>query len=149
MSTSSPRLSGRSITRGRHSSPARYGPRRATIIGLGGVGLFSTIFGWADSIALLDGARFLQGAFGALMWAGAISWVISAAPRESRGQVMGTVIAAAVVGEMLGSPIGAVAHEVGTGPVFSAVLVLAVVIALFAMTIPSVAEVEGQEVNDA
>ena len=128
---------------------ARYGPRRATIIGLVGVGLFSTIFGWTDSIALLDGARFLQGAFGALMWAGAISWVISAAPRERRGQVMGTVIAAAVVGEMLGSPIGAVAHEVGTGPVFSAVLVLAVAIALFAMTIPSVAEVEGQEVGDA
>ena len=128
---------------------ARYGPRRATIIGLFGVGIFSTIFGWVDQIEALTVARFFQGAFGALMWAGAISWVISATPRNTRGQVMGTVIASAVIGEMLGSPIGALAYEVGTEVVFSAVLVLAVVISLVAMTVPSVAEVEGQEVREA
>ena len=128
---------------------ARYGPRRATIIGLIGVGVFSTIFGWADRIEVLDLARFLQGAFGALMWAGAISWVISATPTGSRGRVMGMVIAAAVIGEMLGSPIGALAYEVGTEVVFSAVLPLGLVIALVAMTVPSVSEVEGQEVREA
>lgn len=128
---------------------ARHGPRRATIIGVIGVGVFSTIFGWVDRIELLDAARFLQGACGALMWAGAISWVISATPRGRRGQVMGTVIAAAVVGEMLGSPIGALAYEVGTEIVFSAVLVFAGVISLVAMTVPPVSEVEGQEVEEA
>ena len=128
---------------------ARFGPRRATIIGLIGVGVFSTVFGWADRIEILDLARFFQGAFGALMWAGAISWVISGTPRTTRGQVMGTVIAAAVVGEMLGSPIGALAYEVGTEVVFSAVLVLAGVISLVAMTVPSVAEAEGQQIRTA
>ena len=128
---------------------AKYGPRRAMIIGLFGVGIFSTIFGWANQIEVLTGARFFQGAFGALMWAGAISWVISATPRSTRGQVMGTVIAAAVIGEMLGSPIGALAYEVGTEVVFSAVLALALVISLFAMTVPPVAEVEGQGLGAA
>ena len=128
---------------------ARYGPRRAMIIGLFGVGIFSTIFGWANQVEVLTVARFFQGAFGALMWAGAISWVISATPLSTRGQVMGTVIAAAVIGEMLGSPIGALAYEVGTEVVFSAVLVLALAISLFAMTVPPVAEVEGQGLGAA
>lgn len=128
---------------------ARYGPRRAMILGVIGVGVFSTAFGFADRIEVLDATRFLQGAFGALMWAGAISWAIAVAPRARRGQVMGTIIAAAVVGEMLGSPIGALAHEVGTEIVFSSVLVLAIGITAVAMTIPSAAEVEGQPIDEA
>jgi MFS family permease len=128
---------------------ARYGPRRAMILGVIGVGIFSTIFGFADRIEILDFARFLQGAFGALMWAGAISWVIAVAPRGRRGQVMGTIIASAVVGEMLGSPIGALAYEVGTEVVFSAVLVMAAIITTVAMTIPPPVEVERQPINDA
>ena len=128
---------------------ARYGPRRAMILGVVGVGVFSTIFGFSDRIELLDAARFLQGAFGALMWAGAISWVISVAPRDRRGQVMGLIIAAAVIGEMLGSPIGALAYEIGTEIVFSAVLVLAIGITAVAMTIPPASEVEGQPIDDA
>lgn len=128
---------------------AKYGPRRAMIMGVVGVGIFSTIFGFGDRIEVLDVARFLQGAFGALMWAGAISWVIAVAPRARRGQVMGTIIASAVVGEMLGSPIGALAYEVGTEIVFSAVLVMAAIITTVAMTIPPVSEVEGQPIEDA
>jgi MFS family permease len=128
---------------------ARYGPRRAMIVGVIGVGIFSTAFGFADRIEVLDLTRFLQGAFGALMWAGAISWAIAVAPRARRGQVMGTIIAAAVVGEMLGSPIGALAHEVGTEIVFSSVLILAIGITAVAMTIPPASEVEGQPVDEA
>ena len=128
---------------------ARYGPRRALIVGVIGVGVFSTAFGFADRIELLDLTRFFQGAFGALMWAGAISWAIAVAPRPRRGQVMGTIIAAAVIGEMLGSPIGAVAYEVGTEIVFSSVLVLAIGITAVAMTIPSPSEVESQPLDEA
>ena len=128
---------------------AKYGPRRAMIMGVIGVGVFSTIFGFADRIEVLDAARFLQGAFGALMWAGAISWVIAVAPRDRRGQVMGLIIAAAVIGEMLGSPIGALAYEIGTEIVFSAVLILAAVITAVAMTIPPASEVEGQPLDAA
>ena len=128
---------------------ARYGPRRAMIVGVIGVGIFSTAFGFADRIEVLDLTRFLQGAFGALMWAGAISWAIAVAPRARRGQVMGTIIAAAVVGEMLGSPIGALAYAVGTEIVFSSVLILAIGITAVAMTIPPASEVEGQPVDEA
>ena len=128
---------------------SRFGPRKAVILGLVGVGVFSTVFGFAERIELLDASRFLQGAAGALMWAGAISWVISAAPRDRRGQVMGTVIAAAVVGELMGAPIGALAYEVGTEIVFSFVLVAAGILIAAAMTIPPVAEAAGQPVREA
>ena len=128
---------------------SRFGPRKAVIIGLVGVGIFSTIFGFAERIELLDASRFFQGAAGAFMWAGAISWVVSAAPRERRGQVMGTVIAAAVVGELMGAPIGALAYQVGTEIIFSLVLVASAILIVWAMTIPPVAEVAGQPVRDA
>ena len=63
---------------------ARVGPRRTVVTGLVGIGVFSPIFGFADHIVLLDAARFCQGAAGAMMWAGSISWVVSAAPPERR-----------------------------------------------------------------
>lgn len=128
---------------------ARFGPRRTVIAGLVGIGVFSPLFGFAENIYLLDGTRILQGASGALMWAGAISWVISAAPFERRGQMMGTVIAAAVVGDLFGAPLGALAHQVGTEIVFSTVLVAAVGLISLAMTIPPAAEVAGQPVASA
>lgn len=128
---------------------ARFGPRRTLIAGLVGIGVFSPLFGFAENLALLDASRFLQGASGALMWAGALSWVVSAAPRGQRGQLIGTVISAAVVGELLGAPLGAIAHEVGTEVVFSSVAFFAVGLGILALTIPEAAEVEGQPVRAA
>lgn len=107
---------------------ARFGPRRAVVLGLLGIGIFSPIFGFANDLWLLDTARFLQGASGALLWAGAMSWIVIAGPEAKRGALVGTLIAAATVGELLGSPIGAIAHEVGLEAVFSAVAVVAVVL---------------------
>lgn len=128
---------------------ARFGPRRTLLCGLAGIGIFSPLFGFADHFVLLDASRFLQGGSGALMWAGAISWVVSAAPRGQRGQVLGTVISAAVVGELLGAPLGAIAHEVGTEVVFSSVTMFAIGLGILALTIPQVAEVDGQPVREA
>jgi MFS family permease len=128
---------------------ARFGPRRTLITGLVGIAVFSPLFGFAEHLVLLDASRFFQGASGALMWAGALSWVVSAAPRSQRGQVLGTVISAAVVGELLGAPLGAVAHEVGTEVVFGSVFFFAIALMALALTIPQVAEVEGQPVREA
>ncbi|MDQ2621631.1 MAG: MFS transporter [Actinomycetota bacterium] len=128
---------------------ARIGPRRTVITGLAGIGVFSPLFGFADHIVLLDVTRFFQGASGALMWAGAMSWVISAAPRTRRGEVIGTVIAAAVVGELLGAPMGALAHAVGTEIVFGMVFVFAALLISLAVTIPDAAEAAGQPLGDA
>ena len=128
---------------------AKFGPRRTLLTGLAGIGVFSPLFGFADHLVVLDVCRFLQGASGALMWGGALSWIVSAAPREQRGQVLGTVISAAVVGELLGSPLGAIAHEVGTEIVFGSVTFFAIGLGIVAMTIPQVAEVDGQRPRDA
>jgi len=128
---------------------ARVGPRQTMIAGLVGIGIFSPIFGLADDIVLLYVSRFLQGASGALMWAGAVSWVVSASPRSRRGEVVGTVIAAAVVGELLGAPIGALAHEIGTEIVFSTVFVAAAILIAVAATIEDASEVARQPVREA
>lgn len=128
---------------------ARFGPRRTVIAGLVGIGIFSPLFGFADQLWLLDGSRFLQGAAGALMWCGAISWVISGAPLGRRGQMMGMVIASAVIGELLGAPLGAVAHQIGTEIVFGMVFFAAAGLIALAMTVPSAAEVDGQPIRSA
>ena len=92
---------------------ARIGPRLTMIAGLTGMGVSSLSFGLADTIGWLDVSRFVQGASGSMLWAGAISWVVVTAPGDRRGVLLGTVISAAVVGELLGAPLGARAPRVG------------------------------------
>lgn len=128
---------------------ARVSPRATVVTGLVGIGVASTVFGFAGNLILLDSARFLQGGFGALMWAGGISWVISAADRSHRGRLLGTVLSAALVGELLGAPFGALAHVIGTGPVFSAIVIISVALILLALTIPDAAEEAGQRAGEA
>ncbi len=128
---------------------ARVGPRKTMITGLVGIGIFSPIFGFADNIYLLDASRFMQGASGALMWAGSISWVVSASPKARRGEMIGAVIAAAVIGDLLGAPIGALAHEIGTEPVFATVFFAAAILIAVAVGIPDATEVARQPVREA
>jgi MFS family permease len=128
---------------------ARVGPRKTLIAGLVGIGIFSPVFGLADNITVLNVSRFFQGASGALMWAGAVTWVVTASPRDRRGEMIGAVIAAAVVGELLGAPIGALAHEVGTEIVFSTVFVAAAILIVVAATIKDASEVARQPLREA
>jgi MFS family permease len=126
-----------------------FNPRKAVITGLLGVSVSSVAFGFADEIAALDISRFFLGAFGALMWAGSVSWMVSATPRQRRGQVMGTLLAAAVAGELAGAPIGALAESVGTDIVFLGVLGVALLLTVIAFKTPSVAEADGQTARTA
>lgn len=128
---------------------ARFGPRRAVLAGLAGIGIFSPVFGFADQVWLLDVSRFMQGASGALMWAGAMSWVIVAGPSERRGELVGTLIAAAVVGELLGAPLGAVAYEIGVEIVFGFVFFAALILAVVAFTIPAAQHSNPQPISEA
>jgi MFS family permease len=128
---------------------ARFNSRRAVLIGLVGMGIFSPIFGFAEQTWLLDLSRFFQGASGAMLWAGAISWVVSAGPPEQRGSLVGTVIAAAVVGELTGAPLGVLAHQIGTEIVFSSVFLLAIILGFMAWSIPSPSSVESQRIDQA
>lgn len=128
---------------------ARFGPRRTLILGLVGMGVFSTIFGFADAPWLLDSSRFMQGAGGALMWVGAMAWIINAGPAERRGALVGLLVAAATVGELLGAPTGALAHAVGMEIVFSVVGVVSAILMLIALGIPDAAPEKSQTFREA
>src|SRR5688500_3424565 len=103
---------------------ARLGVRATVLIGLGLMVVASIGFALGDSIVVLDVSRFVQGVGGAASWAGALGWLIGAAPREQRGQYIGTALAAAVAGALFGPVLGAAAGALGQEPVFGAVAVV-------------------------
>src|ERR671937_2751760 len=115
---------------------ARVGPRRTLVAGLLLLGAASLAFGFGHHIVLLDTARFVQGVAGALAWGGAITWLMVTAPESRRGTVIGDVLAIAIAGALLGPAVGALAHAIGTEPVFSSVLVVAMVLSVLALRLP-------------
>jgi MFS family permease len=115
---------------------SRFGPRRTVIAGLLILGFSSLVFGLVGQIYLLDLARFTQGMAGALIWSGAMSWLIMMSPEEKRGSVIGTALGTAVAGALLGPALGALAASVGTGPVFGSVLVVTSWLAWAAARLP-------------
>jgi MFS family permease len=127
---------------------ARLGPRRTVISGLLLLGVSSVAFGFAEDFLLLDAARFTQGASGALIWSGALTWLITSAPPERRGEMIGIVLGMAVAGALLGPALGALAAEVGTEPVFSGVLGVTIVLALFAARLPEAEAPERQRIRE-
>jgi MFS family permease len=126
----------------------RMGPRRTVIGGLLLLGVSSLVFGLAGQIALLDAARFAQGVSGALIWSGALTWLITTAPPERRGSVIGTALGTAVAGALVGPILGAVAAEVGTEAVFGAVLGIAVLLAVIASRLPEAGPPERQPIRE-
>ena len=100
---------------------ARVGVRPTVLVGLGLLVASSIAFAFGDSVVVLDVARFIQGIGGAASWAGALGWLIGAAPRDRRGQYIGTALAAAVAGALFGPVLGAAAGAIGQAPVFGAV----------------------------
>ncbi len=127
---------------------ASFGPRRTVIVGLLLLGLASVAFGFAHEFLLLDAARFAQGVAGALIWSGALTWLISAAPPEKRGAVIGSALGTAVAGALFGPAVGALAATIGTELVFSAVLVVAIALAAFASRLPEAEAPERQHLRE-
>ena len=127
---------------------ARVGPRRTVIGGLLLLGFASVAFGFAHTFLLLDAARLVQGGAGALIWSGALTWLVTTSPPERRGSVIGTALGTAVAGALLGPALGALAAEIGTEPVFSAVLVVAVALAFFASRLPEAEAPESQNLRE-
>jgi len=126
---------------------ARIGPRLTVIAGLLVLGCASVVFGFAHQFLLLDGARFAQGAAGALIWSGTLTWLIAVSSPDRRGSLIGTTLGVAVAGALLGPALGAIAAEVGTEPVFSGVLVVAVALAVFAARQPKGEPPEPQDMR--
>ena len=115
---------------------SRLGPRRTAIAGLLLLGFSSLVFGFGQQILLLDAARFIQGIAGALIWAGALTWLITAAPEDKRGSIIGTALGTAVGGALLGPALGAGAGEIGTEVVFSSVLLVTLLLSWAAYRMP-------------
>ena len=96
----------------------RAGVRRTTVVGLFMFTISIIPFGFATNIAALDALRFVQGAACGCIWSGGLAWVIALVPRGRRGEVLGSVMAAAVFGTLLGPIVGTLAVAVGTEIVF-------------------------------
>jgi len=126
----------------------RVGPRRTVIGGLLLLGVSSVVFGFGESIGLLDAARFAQGVSGALIWSGALTWLITTAPPERRGSVIGTALGTAVAGALIGPVLGATAAEVGTEAVFGGVLGISLVLAALAARLPEAGVPERQALGE-
>jgi predicted MFS family arabinose efflux permease len=115
---------------------AKAGVRATVLLGLALMIGSSLAFAFADSIAVLDGARFVQGIGGAASWAGAMAWVAGAAPRDRRGEMIGTAMGAAVAGALAGPAIGTLADAAGVAPTFSGVAVVGTLLAAWALRTP-------------
>jgi MFS family permease len=125
----------------------RAGPRLTVIGGLLLLGVSSLVFGFAGEIVLLDAARFVQGVAGALIWSGALTWLITSTSPERRGAVIGTALGTAVAGALVGPVLGALAAEVGTEAVFGAVLAIALLLAVIASRFPEAGPPERQPLS--
>jgi MFS family permease len=86
---------------------------------------------------------------GAVIWSGALAWLMAAVPPERRGAVIGTALGTAVAGALLGPLLGGIAAEVGTEPVFGAVMAVAVLLALAAARMPEPDAAESQDLRAA
>ncbi|MBV9534158.1 MAG: MFS transporter [Solirubrobacterales bacterium] len=111
----------------------RTGVRRTTVVGLVLFTASIAAFGFGSSIAVLDGLRFVQGIACGYIWSGGLAWVIAIAPRGQRGEVLGSVLASAIFGTLLGPVLGTLAVAAGTGIVFVGVGVVS--LALTAWTV--------------
>ena len=101
----------------------RFGPRPVVCVGLLVLSAASVALGWVDDVAVLDAARFMQGVAGAVIWSGALTWLIASAPPDRKGEMVGISVSAGGVGGLVGPAVGALAASVGTGWVFTAMLV--------------------------
>jgi MFS family permease len=108
---------------------SRFGVKPTAIAALLIIACTSVVFGFADSIVVLDIARFIQGIGSACAWTAAFAWLIAVAPVGRRGQLIGTVLGVAIAGALFGPVLGGIASFLGTGPVFSTVGLAALVIA--------------------
>jgi MFS family permease len=117
---------------------ARLGPRLAALAGVSLTAVASLAFGLSSHAWELGAARLLQGIGSALSWAGALAWLVAAAPRERRGELIGTTMGAAVFGALLGPVVGAVATVVGVGATFVGLSVLGIGLAVWVLLTPGV-----------
>src|SRR5919197_1604442 len=118
---------------------SRLGPRQAALGGVALTSLSSVGFALAENAWTLGAARLLQGIGSAFSWAGALAWLVASAPRDRRGELIGTTMGAAVFGALLGPALGAVASAAGVRGTFLAVSALGVALFAWVLATPGAA----------
>ena len=116
---------------------AKFEARRVLLGGLALLAVSSVAFGLSDDYELLVAARLLQGVGGAGAWAAGLAWLITVAPREKRGQYIGTALGTAIAGAIGGPILGALAELLSTEVVFSGVGVISLVLAALVFATPA------------
>ena len=117
---------------------ARFGPQRAAFVGVLITAVASFVFAFANDAWVLGAARLLQGVGSALSWSGALAWLVAAAPRERRGELIGTTMGAAVFGALVGPVVGAIATVAGVAATFAGIGVLGAGLAAWVAVTPGV-----------
>ncbi|MFN8160792.1 MAG: MFS transporter [Solirubrobacterales bacterium] len=116
---------------------ARIGARRTVLTGVALLAVSSIAFGFARDLELLDAARFLQGAGGACVWAAGLTWLVSTAPRQRRGELVGAAVGVGIAGALLGPVLGGIATVTSPELVFSAVAAVIAALGFLALRIPA------------
>ena len=116
---------------------ARLGVKKTAILGLLLLVATSLPFGFAGEYWMLVALRLGEGFASALSWISAFTWIFAQAPEERRGQMLGTLISAAVVGALIGPALGGAAGTVGVAPIFVAVALLGAAVALWTFLTPA------------
>jgi MFS family permease len=116
---------------------AWLGVKPTILLGLAGMAATTLVFGFADSVWLLDSARFAQGVASTGSWTAGFAWLVAAAPAGRRGELIGAALGAAIAGALLGPALGGIASIVGIGTAFSSVAVLAAVLGVWAASTPA------------
>jgi MFS family permease len=116
---------------------ARLGVRPTALVGLGLMSASSLLFGFAGGVWELIALRLAAGFGSALSWVAAFTWVVAQTSEERRGQTIGTLLSAAVVGALLGPVLGSAAATVGIPLAFALVSVVGLAVAGWAWVTPA------------
>ena len=86
---------------------ARIGVRPTMLVGLGAARAARASSSRSPtSIVVLDLARFAQGVGGACAWTGGLAWLLAAGPARAPRRAVGSALAVAIAGLLLGPVIG-------------------------------------------
>jgi MFS family permease len=122
----------------------RIGPKRGVLLGLAVLAASSLGFALAGGPLALGASRFVQGVSSATTWAAALAWVAVSAPRERRGQALGTVFGTAVLGFVVGPMFGGLADVIGIRWSYVGISLVAVALALALVPLEPVTPEEGR-----
>jgi len=111
----------------------KLGARVTMLAGIVLLSVGTLSFGFLDGIWLLDASRFVQGIGGALAWTSGLAWLAQATGPERRGEAIGIVMSAALVGALVGPALGAAAAQLGRAWVFATFSLLGVGLAAWTL----------------